>query len=245
MSIRIVVADDHTVLRQGLRMLLESEPDIEVVGEADNGAAAIDEVLRQTPDVVLMDLSMPEVDGLTATKQLHDQDDKVHVVILSGAEEESVVVSAVRAGAIGYLPKTAPFEDMLRTVRAAARGEVTFSAAASARIVRELHAPLEEPEHLTDRELEVLACVADGLSNKAIAWKLKISEKTVKSHVSTILGKFGLESRTQAAMHATRVGLVRTERTAAHKTMPRIVSLDGERRVRRPYESHSARVAMS
>jgi DNA-binding NarL/FixJ family response regulator len=240
MSIRIVVVDDHAVLRQGLRMLLESEPDIEVVGEANNGTTAIDEVLRHSPDVVLMDLSMPDMDGLTATQRLHDQVEQVHVVILSGAEEESVVVSAVRAGAIGYLSKTAPFEDMLRTVRAAARGEVTFSAAASARLVRELHTPLEEPEHLTDRELEVLSCVADGLSNKAIAWKLKISEKTVKSHVSTILGKFGLESRTQAAMHATRVGLVRTERTAAHKAMPRIVSLEGQRRVRRPYESRSA-----
>jgi DNA-binding NarL/FixJ family response regulator len=245
MNIRIVLADDHAVLRRGLRMLLESEPDIEVVGEADNGAAAVDEVLRQAPDVVLMDLSMPEMDGLAATERLHEHDNQVHVVILSGAEEDSTVVSAVRAGAIGYLPKTAPLEDMLRTVRSAARGQVTFSASASARLVRELHTPAEEPEHLTDREMEVLGCITDGLSNKAIAWKLRISEKTVKSHVSTILGKFGLESRTQAALHATRVGLLRTERTTTHKSTPGIVSLDNQRRARRAYDSRSACAAMS
>jgi DNA-binding NarL/FixJ family response regulator len=245
MSIRIVLADDHSVLRQGLRMLLESEPDIEVVGEADNGQAAVDEVLRLAPDVVLMDLSMPEMDGLAATERLRDQDEHVRVVILSGAEEESVVVAAVRAGAIGYLPKTAPLEVLVQTVRSAARGQVTFSAAASARLVRELHTPVEEPEHLTDRELEVLECITDGLSNKAIAWKLRISEKTVKSHVSTILGKFGLESRTQAALHATRVGLVRTGRTAAHAARPNIVSLDGQRRARRPFDARSGCAAMA
>jgi DNA-binding NarL/FixJ family response regulator len=143
------------------------------------------------------------------------------------------------------LPKTAPLGVLLQTVRSAARGQVTFSAAASAWLVCELRAPADEPEHLTDRELEVLGCITDGLSNKAIAWKLRISEKTVKSHVSTILGKFGLESRTQAALHATRVGLVRTERTTAHKAMPNIVSLDGRRRARRPYEARSACAAMS
>jgi DNA-binding NarL/FixJ family response regulator len=225
-------------------MLLESEPDIEVVGEADNGLAAVDEVLRLAPDVVLMDLSMPEMDGLVATQRLHAHDEKVRVVILSGAEEESVVVSVVRAGAIGYLPKTAPFEVLLQTVRAAARGLVTFSASASARLVHELHTPPDEPEHLTDRELEVLGCITDGLSNKAIAWKLKISEKTVKTHVSTILGKFGLESRTQAAMHATRVGLVHAERSAAHRAMSRSGPLDSQRRTRRPHESRSTCAAM-
>jgi DNA-binding NarL/FixJ family response regulator len=239
MSIRVVLADDHQALRQGLRMLLESERDIEVVGEADNGVAVLEEVSEHAPDVVLMDLSMPELDGLAATEQLRAHDDQARVVILSGAEEESAVVSAVRAGAIGYVPKTAPIEVILQTVRAAARGQVSFSAAASERLVRELHTPREEPEHLTDRELEVLTCITDGLSNKAIAWKLRISEKTVKSHVSTILGKFGLESRTQAALHATRVGLVHTERTAARRATPQVISLDGQR-ARRVYQSRSA-----
>jgi len=239
MSIRVVLADDHAVLRQGLRMLLESEQDIEVVGEAGDGMAALQEVKRHAPDIVLMDLSMPELDGLAATEQVRAHDDQVRVVILSGAEEESVVVSAVRAGAIGYLPKTAPIEVIVQTVRAAARGQVTFSAAASARLVHELHTPPDEPEHLTDRELEVLGCVSEGLSNKAIAWKLRISEKTVKSHVSTILGKFGLESRTQAALHATRIGLVPTERTLAQRTLPNVISLDGQR-ARRLYQSRTA-----
>src|SRR5207342_3625371 len=164
---------------------------------------------------VLMDIAMPVLDGLSATRRLHDACPQVHIIVVSGAEEASVVVSAVRAGAIGYLCKTAPVDDLVQTIRAAAQGQVTFSAAASARFVQELHAPSEQPEHLTDRELEVMACVADGMSNKEIAWKLNISEKTVKSHVSTILGKFGLESRTQAALHATRLGLVPSGRTLA------------------------------
>jgi NarL family two-component system response regulator LiaR len=208
MTIRLVLVDDHVVLRRGLRMLLETEPDLEVVGELDNGLAAAQQTLDYRPDVVLMDLLMPELDGIAATQRLRAQCPQVRVVILSSIDEESGVVAAVRAGASGYLCKNAPVEVLVDTIRTVARGQVTFSPVASARLIRELHPTTDQPERLTARELEVIECVAHGQSNKKIAWNLRISEKTVKSHVSTILGKFGLESRTQAALHATRVGLV-------------------------------------
>jgi len=208
MTIRLVLVDDHVVLRRGLRMLLETEPDLEVVAEADNGLAAVEQTLQHHPDVVLMDLVMPELDGIAATQRLRAECPQIRVVILSSIDEESGVVPAVRAGASGYLCKNAPVEILVRTIRNVAQGKVTFSPVASARLIQELHAPPDRPERLTARELEVIECVAHGLSNKEIAWNLRISEKTVKSHVSTILGKFGLESRTQAALHATRVGLV-------------------------------------
>ena len=242
MTIRVVVADDHVLLRQGLRMLLENEADIEVVAEANDGQTAINQVLEHAPDVVLMDHDMPELDGVAATRRLHDSHPEVRVVALSGTDDESAVVSAMRAGAIGYLPRTASVEVLIQTIRAAAQGHLTLSAAASARLVEELRAPAQEPEHLTARELEVLASVAEGLSNKQIAWQFHISEKTVKSHVSTILSKFGLESRTQAALHATRVGLFSTgrPRTPGRPVGRNIVSLEAQRHGRRPLGTRSA-----
>jgi NarL family two-component system response regulator LiaR len=208
MKTRLILTDDHVVLRQGLRALLEGQPDLEVVGEASDGQETLELVRKFRPDMVLMDLIMPGVDGITTTQRLHDEFPEVRVLILSSIDEEAAVVAAVRAGAIGYVRKNTSIEILLGTIRAAARGQVQFSAAAAARLVREVQAPLEQPEHLTPRELEVLQHVADGLTNKEIAWKLRISEKTVKSHVSTILDKFGLESRTQAAMYAARMGLL-------------------------------------
>jgi len=212
MSIRLALADDHRVLRHGLRALLETEPDMEVVGEGDTGRAAIDVVLQTGPDVVLMDLIMPEMDGITATQILHKQQPESKVLILSSMEEEEgIVTSAVRAGAIGIVRKSVPIEVVVQSIRAAAQGQVQFSPAATAHLVGEMQTPTESPERLTAREFEVLQFVAGGLANKAIAWNLRISEKTVKSHVSTILGKFGLESRTQAALYAARNGLVGAE----------------------------------
>ena len=208
MKTRLILTDDHVVLRQGLRALLEGQPDLEVVGEASDGQETLELVRKSRPDMVLMDLIMPGVDGITTTQRLHDEFPEVRVVILSSVDEEAAVVAAVRAGAIGYVQKNTSIEILLEAIRAAARGQVQFSAAAAARLVREVQAPLEQPERLTPRELEVLQQVADGLANKEIARKLSISEKTVKSHISTILDKFGLESRTQAAMHAARMGLV-------------------------------------
>jgi NarL family two-component system response regulator LiaR len=211
MSIRLILADDHCVLRHGLRVLLETEPDMEVVGEAGTGRAAIDLALQTRPDVVLMDLIMPEMDGITATQILHEEQPQSRVLILSSMEEASIVTAAVRAGAIGIVGKSVPIEVLVQSIRAAAQGHVQFSPAATALLVRKMQTPTESPERLTAREFEVLQYVADGLANKEIAWKLRISEKTVKSHVSTILAKFGLESRTQAALYAARNGLVVAE----------------------------------
>jgi NarL family two-component system response regulator LiaR len=179
MSIRLVLADDHRVLRQGLRALLETEPDMQVVGEADTGRAAIDVALQTRPDVVLMDLIMPEMDGIAATEILHEQQPESKVLILSSMEEESIVTAAVRAGAIGIVRKSVPIEVVVQSIRTAAQGQVQFSPAATALLVREMQTPTESPERLTAREFEVLQLVADGLANKEIAWKMRISEKTV------------------------------------------------------------------
>jgi DNA-binding NarL/FixJ family response regulator len=211
MKTRLILTDDHVVLRQGLRALLEAQPDLEVIGEAGDGEEALELVRTLRPDVVLVDLIMPGIDGITATQRIHRDFPDVGVLVLSSIEEEAAVVAAVRAGAMGYVRKNTSLEILLQAIRAAARGEVQFSAAAAARLVREVQGTQEVPEQLTPREHEVLQYVADGLANKEIAWKLSISEKTVKSHVSTILDKFGLASRTQAAMYATRMGLVRRE----------------------------------
>ncbi len=237
MTIRLVLADDHVVLRQGLRALLEDESDMEVVGEADNGCEAVDLVLQTEPDVLLIDLVMPETDGVAATRIIHERSPKTRVLVLSSLEEDAALVASVRAGAIGFLRKTAPIGAVVRAIRAAARGEVQFSTTAAALLVQDMQEP-SEPEHLTSRELEVLQLISEGLANKEIAWRLRITEKTVKSHVSTILGKLGLQSRTQAAMYASRVGLVGTEPSRfgapAEARGARVVSMDSARRLRSP-----------
>jgi len=234
MTIRVVLADDHIVLRQGLCALLEDEPDIDVVGQADNGRQAIDVVLETTPDVVLIDLVMPEMDGIAATQMIHQECPGIRVLILSSVDDETAVLGAVRAGASGFIRKNAPIDVVVRSIRAAARGEVQFSPADARLLVREVQQPTQ-PEHLTGREQEVLQMISEGLANKEIAWKLRISEKTVKTHVSTILDKFGLQSRTQAALHALRLGLVAPLPHTFAATQPagggRILPLDRQRRL--------------
>jgi DNA-binding NarL/FixJ family response regulator len=207
MTIRVVLADDHVVVRQGLRALLEDEPDIEVVGEANHGREAIEVVREATPDVVLVDLAMPDMDGISATRVIHQDCPRARVLVLSSSQDQTALLAAVRAGATGFIHKSGPIEAVAHSIRSAARGEVQFSPDDARLLVRELQHPMQ-PEHLTGRELEVLEMICEGRANKEIAWKLSISEKTVKSHVSTILGKFGLESRTQLALHALRLGLV-------------------------------------
>lgn len=207
MAIRILIADDHAVVRQGLRMFLSLDPELEVVGEASDGAQALRLARELRPDVVLMDLLMPVLDGIAATAAIRRELPDTEVVALTTVLEDAAVIGAVRAGAIGYLLKDAQADDLCHAIRAAAAGQVQLEPRAAARLVREVRAP-QSLEVLTERETDVLRLLADGLANKEIARALKINEKTVKTHVSNILGKLGVQSRTQAALHALRIGLV-------------------------------------
>jgi two-component system, NarL family, response regulator LiaR len=207
MAIRILIADDHAVVRQGLRMFLSLDPEFQIVGEAADGAQAVALARQLRPDVVLMDLLMPGMDGIQATAAIRSELPETEVVALTSVLEDNAVIGAVRAGAIGYLLKDAQPDELRRAIRAAAAGQVQLSPKAAERLMREVRAP-ENPEKLTDREVEVLRLLADGQSNKEIARTLTIGEKTVKTHVSNILGKLGVVSRTQAALYAARIGLV-------------------------------------
>lgn len=207
MIIHILLVDDHSVVRQGLRMFLSLDPELEVVGEASNGAEGIEQARKLKPDIVLMDLLMPVMDGITAIGQLRKEFPDIEVIALTSVLEDEKVISAVRAGAIGYLLKDTQADELCRAIKAAAQGQVQLSPEAAARLVREIKAS-DSPEKLTERETEVLRLLALGRSNKEIANELVIGEKTVKTHVSNILMKLGLSSRTQAALHAVRIGLV-------------------------------------
>jgi NarL family two-component system response regulator LiaR len=206
-AIRVLITDDHGVVRQGLRMFLSLDPDIQVVGEASNGREALAMVRDLEPDVVLMDLLMPVMDGISATKAIRAALPEVEVIALTSVLEDASVTGAVRAGAIGYLLKDTDAEELSRAIKAAAEGRVHLAPEAAARLMREVRAP-ENPEALTDRETEVLKLLARGKANKQIAGNLYVSEKTVKAHVSSILMKLGVQSRTQAALYAVRTGLV-------------------------------------
>ena len=207
MAIRIVVTDDHAVVRQGLRMFLELDPELEIVGEAANGAEALALAKDLQPDVVLMDLLMPVMDGITAIARLREEAPDVEVIALTSVLEDASVVGAIRAGATGYLLKDTNADELRRAVKAAAAGQVQLSPEAATRLMREVRAP-EKPEALTERETDVLKALAKGQANKEIARELAIGEKTVKTHVSSILAKLGVQSRTQAVLHAMKVGLI-------------------------------------
>jgi two-component system, NarL family, response regulator LiaR len=210
MAIRILIADDHSVVRQGIKMFLALDPELLVVGEAADGFEAINKTKELNPDVVLMDLIMPVMDGIEATQIIRRDFPSVEVVALTSVLEDASVVNAIKAGAIGYLIKDTQSDDLCRAVKAAADGQVQLSPQAAERLMREVKAP-DKPEALTVRESEVLILLAHGKSNKEIASKLFISETTVKTHVSNILMKLGVASRTQAALHAVRIGLISKE----------------------------------
>jgi NarL family two-component system response regulator LiaR len=210
MAIRVLITDDHGVVRQGLRMFLSLDPDIQVVGEAQDGQEALAMARELKPDVVLMDLLMPVMDGLESTRAIRTELPEVEVIALTSVLEGASVTGAVRAGAIGYLLKDTDAEELHRAIRGAAEGRVQLAPEAAARLIREVRAP-ENPEALTDRETEVLRLLARGQANKQIASELFVEEKTVKAHVSSILRKLGVHSRTQAALHAVRTGLVNAE----------------------------------
>lgn len=207
MTIRVLIADDHNVVRQGLRMFLGLDTDLELVGEATNGREVIDMARELRPDVVLMDLIMPKMDGIAATEIIRRELPDIEVIALTSVLEDGSVIGAVRAGAIGYLLKDTNAEDLCKAIKAAAAGQVQLSPQAALRLTREIRAP-ENPEKLTDREVEVLRLLAQGKANKEIAASLFIGETTVKTHVSNILLKLGVPSCTQAALYAMRIGLV-------------------------------------
>ena len=188
-------------------MFLSLDPDIQVVGEAANGQEAVAMARELQPDVVLMDLLMPVMDGLQATQAIRTEMPEVEILALTSVLEGASITRAIRAGAIGYLLKDTDAEELHRALRGAAEGRVQLAPEVAARLMREVQAP-EGPEELTEREIEVLKLMARGKANKQIASELSVEEKTVKAHISSILRKLGVQSRTQAALHAVRTGLV-------------------------------------
>jgi NarL family two-component system response regulator LiaR len=206
-KVRVLVADDHSVVRQGLRMFLSLDPEIEIVGEAADGEEAIHLARELHPDVVLMDLVMPGMGGVAATRMIRAEVPDVEVIALTSVLADEAVTGAIRAGAIGYLLKNTEADELLRAIKSAAAGQVHLSPEAAARLVREVKIP-GSPEALTERETAVLRLVAKGHANKQVARELGIREQTVKTHVSNILGKLQLQSRTQAALYAVERGLV-------------------------------------
>lgn len=207
MTIRVLLADDHSVVVEGLRMFLGLDPELEVVGAATNGEEAVRLARELQPDVILMDLLMPVMDGMTAIGILRREWPDIEIIALTSVLEDTAVVGAMRAGAIGYLLKDTKAAELRQAIKAAAAGQVQLSPQAAARLVREIRAP-ESPEKLTERETEVLRLLAQGQANKEIAHTLQLGEKTIKFHVSNILAKLGVPSRTQAALYAVRIGLV-------------------------------------
>jgi DNA-binding NarL/FixJ family response regulator len=207
--IRVLLADDHAVVRQGLRTFLDLQDDIEVVAEAADGATAVGAALRTDPDVVLLDLVMPGLDGVGVLARLRERDARARVIVLTSFGDDDRLFAALRAGAAGYLLKDVEPSELVRAIRSAHAGLSPLSPAVATRIVEEVaHGGGAAPGELTPRELDVLTLIARGRSNKVIARELGVAEKTVKTHVSHILGKLGLTDRTQAALYAVRHGLV-------------------------------------
>jgi NarL family two-component system response regulator LiaR len=205
--IRVLLADDHPVVRQGVRFLLDQQPDIEVVGEAGEGVAAVDLAAELAPDVVLLDLVMPGRDGVATLRALRDRAPASRVVVLTSYHDDDLIYHVVRAGALSYLLKDVEAGELLHAVRAAARGESVLHPRVAARVLGGLRAD-EGSDALTARELEVLRRIARGQNNRGIAAGLHISEQTVKTHVSSLLSKLQVEDRTQAAVRALRSRLV-------------------------------------
>jgi NarL family two-component system response regulator LiaR len=208
--IRVMIADDHAIVRKGLRALLATEPGIEVVAEAEDGNEAVALVGRAQPDVVLMDLVMPGTDGLEATRSILEARPKTRILVLTSFDGDDKVFPAIKAGALGYLLKDSGPEELVQAIQQVHDGESSIHPSVARKLLRQLAHP-DEPasgiEALTDREAEVLCLVAHGQSNREIAEELTISEATVRTHVSNILGKLELCSRTQAALYALKKGL--------------------------------------
>ncbi len=213
--ITVLLVDDHEVVRQGVRAFLETRPEFAVVGEAETGAAAVELAEEHVPDVVLMDLVMPGMDGVQATRQVKNKSPRTQIVVLTSYHEDEHIFPALRAGALSYILKDVKMEELAEAVKRAARGEAWLHPRVAARVIRELHGPRSDEfdllTDLTKREMEILKLIANGLSNSDIAGQLVISEHTVKGHVSNILSKLHLADRTQAAVYAWQKGVVRRD----------------------------------
>lgn len=209
-TLRILIVDDHGIVREGLRAYLELEGDIVVVGEAGDGREAVRRTRELRPDVVLMDLVMPNMDGVDATRAIKQEFPDTHVIVLTSFVDDDKVVPAIKAGATSYLLKDVAATDLARAIRGAYAGQAQLHPDVARRLMQQVTAPRrpDAAAELTEREREVLALIAGGRSNKEIARELIVSERTVKGHVSNILGKLGLQDRTQAALFAVRHGLV-------------------------------------
>jgi DNA-binding NarL/FixJ family response regulator len=208
-KLSILIADDHPVVRDGLRGMLESQADFEVVGEAEDGAQAIQLVAELKPEIVLMDLRMPVVDGVTAIREIKGSQAESQILVLTTYDSDADILPAIEAGATGYLLKDSSREELYGAIRATARGETVLAPTVAARLVGRMRAPAEEK--LSTRELEVLQLVAEGASNKEIASSLHISQATVKSHLIHIFGKLGVSDRTAAVTVALQRGIMRLE----------------------------------
>ncbi len=207
--IRLLIADDHPVVRTGLEGMLSSQLDFEVVGEAANGRQAIEMAERLHPGVVLMDLRMPELDGVQATRDIRRRLPSVQVLVLTTYDSDADILPAIEAGATGYLLKDAPREELFRAIHAAARGESFLTPSVAAKLMDRMRGPAEEA--LSAREIQVLTLISQGASNKEIGRQLHISEATVKSHLIHIFQKLGVNDRTQAVTVAVQRGIVRLE----------------------------------
>jgi NarL family two-component system response regulator LiaR len=211
--ITVMLVDDHTIVRQGVRAYFDTLPDLRVVAEATTGAEAVQMAGEQAPDVVLMDLVMPNVDGVEATRRVKQASPRSQVIVLTSYHQDEHIFPAIRAGALSYLLKDIAPAQLAEAVRKAARGEAVLHPQVAARVVQELQGATKDVVNpftgLSERELEVLKLIADGASNEEIAERLVISAKTVKSHVSNILSKLHVVDRTQAAVYAWREGVVR------------------------------------
>lgn len=209
-KIRVLIADDHDVVRRGLRALLETEDDIEIVGEAEDGVEAVLKARSLRPDVTLLDLMMPRKNGIEVISDIKQETPEARILVLTSFSDDEKVFSAIKAGALGYLLKETSPDELLQAVRDVYHGESSLHPAIARKLIRELNRPSSLPpadEPLTEREIEVLIKVARGLSNQEIADTLVISERTVRTHVSNILSKLHLANRTQAALYALKEGL--------------------------------------